>query len=162
MRGTLTPAISPSLVAHTPAVTQKGKNVISALPLTPNKYPYKVYGFSFAHCDFTFTGYIYIRRAVAGYIKTALHCVTFVDLSSLKKKASKPAQFTTQGVSMVPCCVSTAFTLFTPISSVRTWMPVTGQFSITWFKEWKTEMLYALFSMQVQCTGNQSSNITDV
>lgn len=46
-----------------------------------------------------------------------------------------PAQFTTHGVSIVPCGVSTAFTFFTPRSSVRTWMPVTGQFSITWCGE---------------------------
>lgn len=41
-----------------------------------------------------------------------------------------PAQFTTQGVWMVPWAVSTACTLFTPKSSVLTWMPVTGQFSM--------------------------------
>lgn len=46
--------------------------------------------------------------------------------------SSSPAQLTTQGVSIVPCGVTTAFTFFTPRSSVRTWMPVTGQFSITW------------------------------
>lgn len=33
---------------------------------------------------------------------------------------------------MVPWGVSTAFTLFTPRSSTLTWIPVTGQFSITW------------------------------
>ena len=42
-----------------------------------------------------------------------------------------PAQLTTQAVSMVPCSVSTALTLLTPVSSSRTVMPVTGQFSIT-------------------------------
>lgn len=44
-----------------------------------------------------------------------------------------PAQFTTQGVWMVPWAVSTACTLFTPKSSVLTWMPVTGQFSMIWW-----------------------------
>lgn len=43
---------------------------------------------------------------------------------------SIPAQLTTQGVWMVPWAVSTACTLFTPKSSVLTWMPVTGQFSM--------------------------------
>lgn len=43
-----------------------------------------------------------------------------------------PAQLTTQGVWMVPCSVSTAATRLTPKSSVRTRMPVTGQFSMTW------------------------------
>lgn len=46
--------------------------------------------------------------------------------------ATSPAQLTTQGVWMEPCSVSTAATLRTPKSSVRTWMPVTGQFSMTW------------------------------
>lgn len=45
-----------------------------------------------------------------------------------------PAQFTTQGVRMVPWAVSTACTLFTPKSSVLTWMPVTGQFSMIWWQ----------------------------
>lgn len=34
---------------------------------------------------------------------------------------------------MVPWAVSTACTLFTPKSSVLTWMPVTGQFSMIWW-----------------------------
>lgn len=33
---------------------------------------------------------------------------------------------------MVPWAVSTACTRFTPKSSVLTWMPVTGQFSMIW------------------------------
>jgi len=45
-----------------------------------------------------------------------------------------PAQFTTQGVWMVPWAVSTAYTLFTPKSSVLTWIPVTGQFSMIWWQ----------------------------
>lgn len=45
-----------------------------------------------------------------------------------------PAQFTTQGVWMVPWAVSTAYTLFTPKSSALTWMPVTGQFSMIWWQ----------------------------
>lgn len=43
-----------------------------------------------------------------------------------------PAQLTTQGVWTAPCSVSTAATRRTPKSSVRTRMPVTGQFSMTW------------------------------
>lgn len=35
---------------------------------------------------------------------------------------------------MVPWAVSTACTLFTPKSSVLTWMPVTGQFSMIWWQ----------------------------
>lgn len=46
-----------------------------------------------------------------------------------------PAQLTTQGVWMEPCSVSTAATRRTPKSSVRTRMPVTGQFSMTWERE---------------------------
>lgn len=36
---------------------------------------------------------------------------------------------------MEPCSVSTAATRRTPKSSVRTRMPVTGQFSMTWKQE---------------------------
>lgn len=35
---------------------------------------------------------------------------------------------------MVPWAVSTAYTLFTPKSSVLTWIPVTGQFSMIWWQ----------------------------
>lgn len=46
-----------------------------------------------------------------------------------------PAQLTTQGVWREPYSVSTAATRRTPKSSVRTRMPVTGQFSMTWNRE---------------------------
>lgn len=50
-------------------------------------------------------------------------------------QSCSPAQLTTQGVWMEPCSVSTAATRRTPKSSVRTRMPVTGQFSMTWERE---------------------------
>ena len=49
-----------------------------------------------------------------------------------RRNAFAPAQLTTQGVRMQPNSVSTAATRRTPKSSVRTRIPVTGQFSMTW------------------------------
>lgn len=49
-----------------------------------------------------------------------------------RRNAFPPAQLTTQGVRMQPNSVSTAATRRTPKSSVRTRIPVTGQFSMTW------------------------------
>lgn len=64
---------------------------------------------------------------------------------------TSPAQFTTHGVSIVPWGVSTAFTRLTPRSSSLTLTPVTGQFSITWSRNYRMEFLTFSLNNSLVC-----------